>query len=206
MDFALSDEERLFKDEVRRFVEQEIAPNVDAWEEEERFPKPIFARAGDLGDHPAGTGGYGGSAVMEAILIEEIARVAPTVAAAFAAPLIISPLVRAAGTHEQWERFGLPIAQGRLVVSQAFTEPDAGSDLTSITTTAVREDGGYVIRGAKMFTSQSPFSDCVLVLAYLDRSAGAEGMALFIVDRTTPASGSRLRSRPGRCGTWRRRP
>src|SRR5581483_10083363 len=72
------------------------------------------------------------------------------------------------------------------VVSQAFTEPDAGSDLKSITTTAVREDGGYRIRGAKMFTSQSPFSDCVLVLAYLDRSAGAEGMALFIVDRDNP--------------------
>jgi alkylation response protein AidB-like acyl-CoA dehydrogenase len=190
MDFAPNPDETLFRDEVRRFVAQEIVPYVDAWEREERFPKPLFARAGELGllsvTVPEAEGGMGGTALMEAILIEELARVAPTVAAAFAAPLIISPLIRAAGTDEQWERFGLPIAQGRLVVSQAFTEPDAGSDLKSITTTAVRADGGYLLRGAKMFTSQSPFSDCVLVLAYIDRSAGADGMALFIVDRDNP--------------------
>jgi alkylation response protein AidB-like acyl-CoA dehydrogenase len=190
MELGLSDEERLFREEVRRFVEREVEPGVEEWEREERFPKPLFARAGELGllsvSLPEAEGGMGGSALMEAMLVEEVARVAPTVAAAFAAPLVIWPLVRAAGTPEQWTGFGLPIARGRLVVSLAFTEPDAGSDLKAIGTRAVREDGGYVLRGAKMFTSQSPFSDCVLVLARLDAEAGSDGMGLFLVDRDTP--------------------
>jgi alkylation response protein AidB-like acyl-CoA dehydrogenase len=189
MEFGLSDEERLFKDEVRRFVDQEVAPHVDTWETEERFPKKLFAKAGELGlfsvSLPEPEGG-GGTVLMEAMMIEEMARVAPTVAGAFTAPLIMRALFKAAGTPDQWERFGLPTGRGLLVVSQAFTEPGAGSDLKAITTTATPKDGGYLIRGSKMFTSQSPFSDYTMVLAYLDSTAGTDGMGVFIVDHDTP--------------------
>jgi alkylation response protein AidB-like acyl-CoA dehydrogenase len=143
MDFDLGREEEDFGKRVRDFAEREIAPLVEEAEEKEAFPVHLFPRMGKEGllcvRCPQQYGGPGLSKVCECLYMVELNRVCPGIAAALMVPILNF------GTEEQKGRYLVPAVKGERIGSFALTEPDAGSDATSIRTTAQKRDDQYII-------------------------------------------------------------
>lgn len=191
MDFDLSEENRIFQDAIRDFIKREVAPLVDEAEETGTFPRHLFRRMGEHGflcpRYPLELGGGGGDKISECIMVEELNRVCPGIAAALMAQsgLATQPIYRF-GSQEQKEKFLIPAIQGEKIGAFGLTEPDVGSDAASIKTRAVRDGDDYVINGTKMFITNGPICDYVIVAAYTDPSKRGVGINLFIVERGTP--------------------
>jgi alkylation response protein AidB-like acyl-CoA dehydrogenase len=191
MDPYFKEEHYIFKEQIRRFCETEIAPLVNEAERTQTFPKHLFRRMGELGylciRYPEAYGGAGADKVTECILREEISRVCQGIASSLSAHSHLStfPIYRM-GTVAQKENYLIPAIKGEKIGSFALTEPDAGSDTKSIKTAAVRDGDHYILRGSKTFITNSPIADFLLTAAYTDRSRGYHGISLFLVDRDTP--------------------
>jgi len=189
--FELTEEQRIFRDAVRNFVEKEVAPLVEEAEEKGEFPVQLFRKMGELGflcvRYPQEMGGGGGDKVMECILAEELNRVCAGPAAGIMVQggLATQPLYRF-GSQELKERFLLPAIRGEKVGAFALTEPDVGSDAARIKTRAIKDGNHYIINGTKTFITNGPICDYVIVAASVDPSRGAEGINLFVVERGTP--------------------
>lgn len=184
-------EERDFRESAGRFFEREMQPVVEEAEATGRMSKDLVQRAGEAGflgiRYPASIGGSGGDIVAECIWIEESARVCCglTSALMIQSGLGTSPIF-AHGTQKQIERYVIPAIKGQLLSAFALSEPSAGSDVLSIRTTAVREGDTYIINGQKMFITNSPVCDYMILAAYTNREARGHGISLFIVDADTP--------------------
>jgi alkylation response protein AidB-like acyl-CoA dehydrogenase len=190
MDFELSDEHRIFRKTVRDFAEKEITPLVAEAEREQKFPKQLIPRARDLGllgvNFPEEYGGSGGDMIMVCILAEELARVCGGIAVGLFSVAMGPGAIYLLGTEEQKRRY-LPAAmQGEKVFALGITEPNAGSDVSAIETTARRDGDYYVLNGSKIFITNGTFADYVFTAAYTDKSKGYAGMSLFIVDTSLP--------------------
>ncbi|MBW2009112.1 MAG: acyl-CoA dehydrogenase family protein [Deltaproteobacteria bacterium] len=166
MDFELTEENRIFRDAIRDFAEKEIAPLVDEAEETGIFPKQLFRKMGEQG-----------------FLCPRY----PGIAAALMAQsgLATQPLYHF-GSDELKEKFLIPAIRGEKIGAFGLTEPDVGSDAASIRTRAVRDEDHYVINGTKMFITNGPICDYVVVAAYTDPTKRGEGINLFVVERGTP--------------------
>ena len=177
---------------VRAFVDKELFPNAQEWEDKEAFPREIFERVGSLGffgaKYPEDLGGSGPDFVADAVVTEEITRCASGgVAASLGAHKDLGSLyVYNFGNREQHERWLRPAIEGRLVSALGVTEPDAGSDVAGIKTTAVRSGDDWVINGSKMFITNGSWADYVVVAAKTDPGAGHDGITLFVVEAGTP--------------------
>ena len=191
MDFELSEENRMFRDAIRDFAQKEIAPLVDEAEETHTFPRQLFKKMGEQGflcpRYPLEMGGGGGDKVTECILVEELNKVNPGIAGALMVQsgLATQPIYRF-GSEEQKQEFLIPAIQGEKIGAFALTEPNVGSDAASLKTKAVREGDGYVINGTKMFITNGPICDYVVVAAYTDPTKRGEGINLLIVEKGTP--------------------
>lgn len=183
-----TDEHRLFRETVRGFMEEEVAPHADDWEREGRIPRTIYRRMGELGflgvTMPEKYGGSGGDLFFALVLLEELPR---SRAGGFCASVSVQQFMATQhlyewGSEELRRRYLVPSIQGEAVGALAVTEPDAGSDVASIRTTAVREGNGFVIRGAKTFITNGADGSFFTVAAKTDPEAGAEGISLFTVD------------------------
>ena len=182
----------IFRDAVRRFVREEIEPNVDDWEEAGRVPKALFRSLGELGflgvEFPVEYGGGGGDFWMSVVLAEELARCR---AGGVAFSVIVhtdmsSPWLVALGTDEQKERYLPGIASGDTVCALAITEPGAGSDMAGISTSAVRDGDDWVINGAKTFTTNGVYGDLYFLAARTSREElRHRGLSQFLVERST---------------------
>ena len=194
MDCELSEENRLFQDAVRDFIDKEIKPLVDQAEETQTFPKELFRKMGAQGflcpRYPIEMGGGGGDKITECILMEELNIACAGIAAALMAQsgLATQPIYRY-GSEEQKKSFLLPAIRGDKIGAFALTEPDTGSDAASIRTRAVRDGDFYVLNGTKMFITNGPICDYVVVAAYTDPKKRGEGINLFLVERGTPGFG-----------------
>jgi acyl-CoA dehydrogenase len=190
----LSEEHRILRDQVRRFVVEEVEPHGDAWEEARRIPREVFRRMGALGvfgvRYPEEYGGSAMDALAAVVVGEELGRstynglaVSAMVHAEMAAPHLARY-----GTVAQKSAYMPGIVSGDIVTAIAVTEPDAGSDVASIRTTATREgNDSWVLNGAKTFITNGVFADVLFVAAKTDTSAkGSQGISIFIVDRDTP--------------------
>ncbi|MDI3328340.1 MAG: acyl-CoA dehydrogenase family protein [Alicyclobacillaceae bacterium] len=184
-------EHERFRESVRRWVEKEVAPHVEEWEREGRVPRSLFRRAGELGflglKFPAE---YGGSddLIADAVFVEEISRCGSGgVAAALMAHSGIgaTPVWRF-GNHEQKLKYLVPAIRGEKISALGITEPDAGSDVASIRTTARREGDHYVLNGSKMFITNGASADFVCIAAKTDPDAGHRGISLFVVETDRP--------------------
>jgi citronellyl-CoA dehydrogenase len=178
----------MFRATVRDFVEKEINPHADAWEDAGSFPAhDLFAKAGALGlfglEYDPAYGGQGADHSYTAILGEELGR-----ADLAGIPMAISvqtdmatPALHRFGSHELKERYLAPALRGELVASIAVTEPDAGSDVAGLRTRAVRDGDEWVINGSKLYITNGCQADWLCLLARTSDDGGYRGMSQIIV-------------------------
>jgi len=191
MDFELSEENRIFRDAIRDFARKDVAPLVDEAEETGVFPKQLFRMMGEQGflctRYPIELGGGGGDKITECIMVEELNQVCSGIAAALMAQsgLATQPIYKY-GSEELKQEFLIPAIKGEKIGAFGLTEPDVGSDAASIRTRAVRDGDSYVINGTKMFITNGPICDYVVVAAYTDPGKRGVGINLFVVEKGTP--------------------
>ena len=187
------EEHQLFRAAVRRFVEEEIVPRVDEWEEREEVPRELFRRLGELGflgvEYPERYGGAGADFWMTVVLAEELAR-CRSGGVAFSVIVhtdMSSPWLASLGTEEQKARYLPRITSGETVCALAITEPGAGSDMAGIETRAVKDDDGWLLTGSKTFTTNGVYGDLYFVSARTG-SAGPRHRQIsqLLVERGTP--------------------
>jgi acyl-CoA dehydrogenase len=182
----------LIRDQVRRFVENEIKPNADCWEEEGFIPRAVMRRMGELGffgiRYPAEYGGAGMDAVASTVLAEELGR--STYGGVAIATLVHTDMASVHvfhdGTNAQRARWMPGIISGEVITAVAITEPDAGSDVKAIRTRARRDGDSYVLDGTKMYITNGVYADLYCVAAKTDPTAGSRGITMFLVEKGTP--------------------
>ncbi len=184
----------LFRETVRRFFAAEVVPHITAWRKAGMVAREAWRRAGAAGllcaSMPAEFGGGGGDFRHEAILIEELAAIGFGDFAISLHNAIIAPYLLHYGTETQKHRWLPRMASGDMVAAIAMTEPDAGSDLQAIRTTARRVGDTYVLNGQKTFISNGQLADLVIVAVKTRIDAGAKGISLIAVE-TRDAPGFR---------------
>jgi butyryl-CoA dehydrogenase len=188
MDFYLSEEQELFRRSVAEFVDKEVVPVAAKMDEEGQFPTGLFKKVGELGyfgvRYPEEYGGAGGDEVMFTLLCEELARGSLSLAASVSMQCLMGTnFIYRFGTEEQKQRLLVPAIRGGKIGVIAMTEPDAGSDLGSIKTTAVGDGDGWVLNGQKTWVTNAPQADFFTVAAKTDPEAGFRGIDMFLVER-----------------------
>ena len=181
------DAEHLTREVIARFVDKEIIPVANEMDDREEFPFDIFRKLADIGAfgirYPSSVGGGGGNATLYNIICEEVARGSMSLAAITAMQgLMGTNFIFKYGTPEHLEKYLKPAIRGEKVAAFCLTEPDAGTDLSAIRTTAVRKGDEYVLNGTKTWITNAPVADMFTVLCQTDRTKGLKGVNFFLVD------------------------
>ncbi len=183
---------RMLGDSIRRFVDNEVVPAGRQWEEAGFVPRDILRKMGSLGflglRYPEQYGGAGMNVLGTALLAEELGR---SSFGGFAVTVLVhtdmaSPHLMNAGSPAQLGRYLSAIIAGEKITAVAVTEPDAGSDVRSIRTTAKRDGTAWVLNGSKMYITNGVHADVYFVAAKTDPAAGTKGISMFIVEKGTP--------------------
>ena len=186
--FIFTDEHEQLRDSIRRFVIKELQPHSEEWEET-TFPDSVFERMGELGflglDKPEAYGGQGGDYYTSLVLAEEIVHAHSgglAMGLAVHTDMAMPPIL-AFGTEEQKQEWVVPAIAGRKILCLGITEPDAGSDVAGIKTTATRDGthDGYVINGSKTYITNGHRADVIVLVTKTDTNAGYDGFTLFLV-------------------------
>jgi acyl-CoA dehydrogenase len=187
------EEHEELRETVRRFVLKEIAPNVDEWEAAREFPRELFARCAELGflglKFPEELGGQGGTHLHDAVWVEELARSGGSggVAAGLNAHASIAmPPIFNFGTEEQKQRWLVPGIAGEKIGALGITEPGAGSDVASLSTTARRSGDGYVVNGAKTFITNGVRADFLVCACKTNEEGGHGGISFLVLESEMP--------------------
>jgi alkylation response protein AidB-like acyl-CoA dehydrogenase len=187
-----SEEHELFRDAVRKFVEKELTPHADEWEEAEGFPDSVFTRMGELGylglRFPEKYGGQGCDFLFSVVLAEELGRCGMGsigMGVAVQSEMATPPIFKF-GTEDQKMKYLLPANRGQKIACLGITEPNAGSDVAAIQTTARRDGDHWVINGRKIFITNGVRADFILLVARTGEKKGYKGVSLFLVDKGTP--------------------
>ncbi len=188
-----TDEMEMIRDQVRRFIETEIMPHGEAWEEAGKVPREVFTKMGGLGmlgmRYPEEYGGAGLDTLASVVLAEECGR---STFGGFSADLLVhtdmaSPHLANVGTPEQMARWMPSITSGKKICAVAVTEAGAGSDVAGMRTRAVQDGDDWVINGTKMFITNGVYGDIFFVAAKTDLEAkGSRGVTIFTVEKGTP--------------------
>ena len=191
MDFEFSDEQQQLRKNVREFAEAEIAPHVLEWDENQIFPLEVIKKCGELGFlgaiFPEELGGAGLSYIDYAIIIEELARVDPSVGLIVAAHnSLCTNHIFTAGNDEQRAKYIPKLATGEWIGCWSLTEPEAGSDAAGTRSTAVRRGDEWVLNGGKTFTTNAQYADVCVAMFVTDRAASQHGISAFIIEKDTP--------------------
>ena len=187
-----TEEHDKLRQSVRRFVEHEVRPHVDEWEEKGEFPRSILRRMGELGflglRYPIEAGGQGGDYFSAIVLSEELARCGAggfPMAIAVQTEMATPPILQF-GTEWQKQEFLKPAVSGEKLACIGITEADHGSDVAGIETRAVRSGDGWIIRGSKMYITNGPRADFITLVARTSDGAGYKGISLFLVELDRP--------------------
>jgi len=186
------------RESIRGFLDRELAPHAQRWEAEEWFPNEVFgklAAQGLLGlKYPAELGGQGGDYLHEAVLVQELARIGSggTAAGIGAHVNIATPPIWKFGTEEQKQRYLVPAIRGEKIGALAITEPDAGSDVAALRTTATRVDGGFLVSGEKTYITNGVRADFVVTAVKTTQEGGHHGISFLIVERGAGVSSAKL--------------
>ncbi|WP_300653213.1 acyl-CoA dehydrogenase family protein [Hydrogenophaga sp.] len=189
-----------FRDSFRKFVEKEIAPHHEAWEEQGFVDRAVWSKAGENGflcmTLPEAFGGSAADKLYSVVQMEEIARTGFTGIGFGLHSEIVAPYILHYGTEAQKQKYLPKLASGEMVGAIAMSEPAAGSDLQGVKSTAIKQaDGSYLLNGSKTFITNGWHADLVIVVAKTDPSAGAKGTSLLLVERGMPGfeKGKRLK-------------
>jgi len=188
----LNDDLMAIRAQVREYVEREIIPRAEAWERE-GVPREVLNDMGRLGFFglrvPEEHGGLGLGALASVVFAEELGR---STYGGFTITVLVHtdlamPYLTHFGSEEQKARWLPAMASGEILTAIGVTEPDAGSDVAAMRTTARKDAGGYILNGTKMFITNGGIADLVFIAARTDASAkGSRGISIFAVERDTP--------------------
>jgi acyl-CoA dehydrogenase len=189
------EQHEMFRQAVRTFVQKEVEPHVEAWEEAGEIPKSIWPRMGALGflgvEYDEKYGGGGADVLTTAVLCEEMAR-ARCASLAMAVGVhtdMASPHLYWTGSEALKEQYLPAICRGEALTAIAVTEPGGGSDVAAIRTRAVRDGDHYVLDGSKMFITNGVLADIYFVAARIEQGTDERrhrGISMFLVERNTP--------------------
>ena len=189
MDFQLSAEQRMIRDLAHTFADREIRPVAAEYDRAERFPRPLFERAQELGllnlTMPEAYGGAGLGGLEQCIVVEQLAWGCVGITAAITINGLVADALLVGATPEQQAAY-LPRLRTGELGCYALTEPGAGSDVAAITTSARRDGDEYVLNGAKVWISNATEASFIVLFAKTDPAAGHRGISAFIVERDTP--------------------
>jgi citronellyl-CoA dehydrogenase len=200
------EEHQIFRQQVRSFVENELVPHVDRWEEEKLFPNSVFKRAGELGilgaHYPEDVGGGGGDFWMSVVKSEELARCG---SAGVTMGLLVqadmaTPVINDLGSREVKDEFLAPAIRGDKVAALGVSEPGAGSDVAGLRTTARAVGDDYVINGSKTYITNGTRADFVTLMVKTDPEAGHSGISIIVCP--TDVKGFSISKKLEKAGNW----
>ncbi|MBC8165971.1 MAG: acyl-CoA dehydrogenase family protein [Bryobacteraceae bacterium] len=191
MEFAFTDEQIQLRKHVREFAQAEIAPHVMEWDENQTFPLEVIKKCGDLGYmgaiFPEDLGGSGLGYIEYSIIVEELARVDPSVALIVAAHnSLCTNHIFIAGTDEQKRKYIPKLATAEWIGCWSLTESEAGSDAGGTRTQATKAGEHWVINGGKTFTTNAHYAQVCVAMAVTDRTASQHGISAFVIEVDTP--------------------
>ena len=190
-DIELTEEHIMLRDMVRKFAEKEIMPVVDQDESEHRFQRELVDQMAELGlfgcPVPEKYGGNDMGYLAHAIVTEEIGRASGSLRVAFNMQTMGTAVsILKWGSDEIKEKYIPELMAAKLLGCFGITEPDAGSDTASMSTTAVRDGNEYIINGRKMWITWAPVADMAVLFAMTDKKAKHKGMSAFVIDMDMP--------------------
>ena len=189
MDFSLTDEQRAIQETAREFARREVDPIVDEYDESQKFPREVMAKAADLGFlgiiFPEEVGGAGLGYVEYVIVVTELSKVDPSVGISVAAHnSLCTNHIYKFGNAEQRQRWVVPLAQGKKIGAWSLTEPGAGSDAAGTRSRAEKVDGGWILNGSKTFTTHGSVGDVCVVFAVTDpHGPRHHNISAFVLDK-----------------------
>ncbi|MBI3040862.1 MAG: acyl-CoA dehydrogenase family protein [Chloroflexi bacterium] len=190
MDFRFSEDEEMLRSKVRRFAEEKLAPLAAEVDELDEVSWEVARLLGEQGLFsmliPEGYGGVGLKAMLVCIAREELSRISIHADLLFAEMALCSYPISIYGTEAQKQKYLPPFSRGETLGSFALTEPEAGSDVANLQTTAVLEGDSYVLNGSKCFASVGPFAQTYVTFAKTDPAQGSRGISAFVVEKGTP--------------------
>ena len=193
-----SEEHEELRSSIRGFIDRELAPHSQQWEDAKWFPDEVFpklAAQGLLGlKYPTELGGQGGDYLHEAVMCEEMARIGSggTAAGIGAHVNIATPPIWRFGTEEQQQSYLVPAIRGEKIGALGITEPGAGSDVAGLRTSAERVDGGWVLNGEKTYITNGVRAHFIVTAAKTTPEGGHQGISFFIVDRSEGIESAKL--------------
>ncbi len=190
-EILLNDQHRILRDTVLAFARQELAPIADEIDRNDTFPEGLFPKLAGLGilgvTIPPEFGGAGADLLSGVLAIEQLARVSASVALSYGvhANLCLNNLYTN-GNEEQRQSYAPDLCSGKRVGALAITEPEAGSDATSLKTTAVADGDDFVLNGTKTFITNGSIADVFVLYAKTEPARGARGITAFIIEKDFP--------------------
>jgi alkylation response protein AidB-like acyl-CoA dehydrogenase len=191
MNFDYTEEQRMIRDMVRDFAENEVRPKLHSIEYEGKFPRDLVKKMAELGllglNVPEEYGGAGADNVAYSMAIEEISRVSASVAITMSVNCSVCCFpIYTFGNEDQKRKYLVPCAKGEMLGGFALTEPNAGSDATALKTSAVRKGDHYIINGTKNWVTNGQEASILILQAMTDPGGGSHGISSFIVETKWP--------------------
>ncbi len=191
MPAELTAEQAQLRDMVREFAKKEIAPHSSEWDQQASFPLELIQKLGSLGlmgiIFPEQYGGAGLGYVEYATALQELARVDGSIALIVAAHnSLCTNHIFQSGTDDQRRKYVIPLASGKKLGCWSLTEPEAGSDAGGTRTRAERRENGWLLNGAKTFTTNGSYADVCVAMAVTNPGRGHHGISAFIIEKGAP--------------------
>jgi len=191
-----TEEHELFRKSLQDFLQKEVVPHIDKWEKNGAVERFIWKKMGEMGffgiNYPEEYGGLNLDLFYTVIFLEELQKVNSGGFAAnmWAHAYLAMTHLNKEGSHEIKEKYLTPSITGEKIGCLCITEPFGGSDVSGMRTTAVKEDGNYIINGSKTFITNGVYSDYLVVAAKTSPELGGKGISIFVIDRDAPGISS----------------
>lgn len=190
MDFTYTEEQLMIRETVRDFAEKEVKPLAAEIDRTDVFPWKLYKRMAEIGllamTLPPEYGGSGADTISWSIVEEELARASAAVADAQLVTKLMSHTILRHGTERQKKKYIAALGKGEITCATALTEPDAGSDLKSVKTSAKADGSHFILNGSKRFITFGAMVDMAIALVTTDRTLGTKAMISIIVEKGTP--------------------
>ena len=187
--YYFNEDHEIFRQGLKDFFAKEVIPNIEKWEEEQRIPKEVFKKFGDMGylglNYPEKYGGMDADFFYSVVFVEELSKVfSGGVMAAFSVQQFMSsPYLAKHGSDFIKEKYLTKAISGEAICSIAITEPNAGSDVANIKTTAIKDGDHYIVNGSKTFITSGVYGDVLITVVKTDPKEGFNGISLLVIDR-----------------------